>query len=88
LWESVIAEKLDLCLPSTIEEIKIADRRALVTERRDVASEAWAKYGHKRGEYDEPFEQRIMPWGTDMAKKLFRMRWMELNQPRAPLIAG
>ena len=78
-WESAIAHRFGV-RPSCHPEIKLADRQALITERRDVATEAWGKWLWKEDELGiEPWSEPIEPLGPVDAREMFLERWQALD---------
>lgn len=74
-WEHAIATAFDLLLtPRATRQIKEADLRALVTERRDVAP---APFHTERG---PAFSERIVPLPADRARDEFLCRWCEVQR--------
>jgi len=62
--ERVIAERFGLVWPIS-PEVKVADNRALATERRDLLAHKlpWSSVS-------EPFANRIQPWSAGFAEKM------------------
>lgn len=60
------------------ESVKRVDLRMLATEKRDLFREdsTWAV---NKGEYGEPFPEKIVPWTQEEAKRRFLMRFYELT---------
>lgn len=60
------------------ESVKAVDLRMLATEKRDLFREdsTWAV---NKGEYGEPFPEKIIPWNQEEAKRRFLMRFSELT---------
>jgi len=82
LWEACIISAFDLTVTEHAKNlIKVADRRALITERRDVAPDGWSRFPWKADEQGyRPFSERIEPLPPKAAKSLFLTRWYQLTR--------
>jgi hypothetical protein len=76
-WEQTIAARFRLAYPPP-DEVKVADMRALVTERRDLIKNPELKWSCR----GETFEQQIVPLEAPQAKALFLARFYELEARR------
>ena len=82
--ESNLVEAIGSALSLNLEitpEIKLADRRMLVTEVRDLMPDhsVWESY---RGEY-KPLKEKIVPWSPKMAEVLFLKAYRYLTEKRS-----
>lgn len=81
-----VCEKFDLP-PAEPQDVWIADKRAYLTEIRDLRGRELTRDGHIKHEKWhrdlKPFDEVIEPWGWIRAKRRFLERFNQLTKDRA-----
>jgi hypothetical protein len=67
----VVSERFGVDLVNLPQEVKEADERMLMTEKRDITLPAPAPWTVAQGVSGEPYSFIIRPWDPVIAKKLF-----------------
>ena len=78
--ERAILSKFDLSITHKVE-IKTADIRMFVTERRDLTAWKGEGWSVDLGDGVEPYDFRIVPWTPDESALAFLDRYRELTEP-------